>query len=107
MKANLSDAVIDYHPITQSQYPVPAGAAGWVETDVSATTGINTHRTWLVHITGIGVTLGIRSHGEIAEPYQYIISSSLGLTKVNNVGHVDLYRDAAVAANYTFIGYFA
>ena len=95
---------ITYTPIDSANFVVAAGGAGWIDTDVSATTGTNPDTVWLVHILCNGDAAGVRAHGETKAPLVTVGSTTLQLTKVDSSGHADLYRNAAVQSTYTFIG---
>jgi len=97
-----------YTQITYVGFNVPAGGAGWVDTDVSAVTGTDTHKVWVV-VAFSSITdknVGIRPHGSALTPSMWASKSTTLLTTVDSTGHADLLRDAAASIDYGFIGYF-
>lgn len=101
-------AIRRFVPIDTAQFNAAAGAAGWVDTDVSATTGLSTSRIWAVvakELAGNWATAGVRAHGVAAEPI-VISHNPTFFTHVDNSGHVDLYRHAGDVEQYYFLGYF-
>lgn len=87
------------------QFNIVGGAAGWIDTDVSATTGTNTRRLWIVCVnTDAPQPSGIRQHGSADTVYVWNKGNATMFTYVDAAGHVDLYRDAA-DGHYQFLGY--
>ena len=103
-----TDRRLRFFPVATAQFSVPAGAAGWVDTNVSATTGTATDKLWVVVCEtsgGSGIT-GVRAHGEAID--NKLLSNFRMYTQFSYVdvaGHVDLYRDGALGNFYTFVGY--
>lgn len=94
-----------YTEDTRTQFTVVGGANGWIDTDVSAKTGTNTDRLWVVSIqVAAAQYAGARQHGSAIDTLQYASTTTLTLVRVDGNGHVDLYRSAA-DAYYTFEGY--
>ena len=92
--------------ITPAIFTILGGAVGWVETDVSASTGINTQKIFVVLARDGGASglAGVRKTGSIIDNKAVVYSSFTLMTHVNSVGHVDFYRNAGDMI-YTFIGY--
>lgn len=87
--------------INTAQFDVIGGAAGWIDTDVSATTGIDPNRVWIIGINVAASQMaGARDHGSALESRYQINLSGFTLSKVNSAGHMDLYREAADAHYY-------
>lgn len=89
-------------------FSVPAGAAGYVDTDCSATVGTNPQRLWQVHarvIDGSTQLIGARVPGETADPSLTSAYAEF-LAYCSAAGHIELYRNAAQNAGYYIIGYF-
>lgn len=103
---SISRAALRYTPIAAATFNVNLGVAGYVDTDVSATTGTNQNRYWLIigHC-GTWEYVGARAHGSAIDSKAYCTSCSL-IVKVDASGHMDLYRNPSANAGYTFIGYF-
>lgn len=92
--------------IAPALFAVAGGAAGFIDTDVSATTGTNTQRVWLVmcftdNDTGQGK--GARPHGS-AVATNVVCFTLTTFSTVDSSGHMDLYRDA-FNNNYYLLGY--
>ncbi len=89
-----------------TQFNVAAGAAGYVDTDCSALS-TNPNLVWLIQAKGDGnwTTVGARPHGSAIDPKCPAVGTLL-MSKLDATGHCDLYRDAAVANEYRFVGYF-
>lgn len=97
-----------YVAIPFGLYTVNSGVAGFIDTDVSATTGIDTGKIWCVSAIVAGFasqTVAVRAHGSAIDtttwgPFQTLF------TYVDAAGHVDLLRNAAANVQYFFQGYF-
>jgi hypothetical protein len=90
--------------ITSVAVDVVAGAAGYVNTDVSAITGLLS-RSWLISAyVGGGAYVGARAVGSALNPKAYANSSTLIIGRTV-AGHIELLRDAALTLTYRFIGY--
>lgn len=89
-------------------FTVAAGVAGWVDTDVSAVTGLDTTKVWLISCESSpgGGIVGARPHGSALEPELNAQLVTSTLSKVDSTGHMDLRRIAGHDTKYTFIGYF-
>jgi hypothetical protein len=97
-----------YTPIAAVNYTVSAGAAGYVDTDVSATTGIDTERIWCVTIaTTIPLFVAVRPNGSAIDSQAYADNSTALHTYVSSAGHVDLLRAVGGDIFYRFVGYLA
>lgn len=91
-------------PITGVVHTVAAGAAGWVDTDVSATTGTDTGRAWLVICAGGGaLDAGCRAHGEVTDTHYTLTYTAV--SRVDPNGHMDLHRSAGGDIPYAIMGY--
>lgn len=103
---NYTPSKLKYTPIDPVHYQVAAGAAGWVDTDVSVTTGTDTGRIWAVGMNGwTGNAHGVRAHGSSVDA-ETSTPAGFNFVHVDDSGHVDLYRNAVDAGDYTFMGYF-
>lgn len=99
---------IRFVPINAATYNVAAGA-GWVDTDVSATTGTFQDRLWLVRLNTDavgGAAVGIRPHGIAESPDAWAVQGFTQLTHVDLNGHVDIVRNGATTTEAVFLGYF-
>jgi len=106
---NLDNPVnVVYHELPPTPFTVPAGAAGWIDTDVSAHTDTIERRIWLVYVAGIaGATnKGVRKHGSAIDTHvNTALSSFVAMVSVDATGHVDLYREPTGDNVYIFQGY--
>lgn len=95
-----------YHPLsTGGPFSIVGGAAGWIDTDVSAITGIDPTRVFLISMQATAAQDGgARAHGSALTPSQYVNLTNFGLSAVDSTGHMDLLRGAA-NMNYYIIGY--
>lgn len=86
---------------------VSAGAAAWVDTDLSAICGTSTNRIWMFQmLTGpAGAFVGVRPHGDAATPQAPASTTILMLSRVDGSGHVDFLRDAAQDCSIRIPGY--
>lgn len=92
-------------PIDTALFTVSGGAAGWVDTNVSATTGVLTNRIWLISVScAAGQSAGARAHGSTKAPLSLLNLSATIMAHVDATGHMDLYR-AGNDNNYRFLGY--
>ena len=100
--------VLSFTPLNAVAYTVVAGAAGWVDTDISASAGINTKRIHYFHaVAAVAVhDMGARPHGSAALPVITGACYGAPMTKTDVNGHVDLLRDAANTTVYYHMGYF-
>lgn len=105
MKTNVfNPSLTTFREVTVGLFGAPAGVAGWVDTDVSATTGVDTNRVWMVAcVAGAAQDVGVRKHGNTGEPH--FSTNHSQLTMVDSNGHVDLYRGPGADNYYSFIGY--
>ncbi len=85
-----------FTPSVPNVFNVGAGAAGWIDTDVSAVTGTDVDKIWIVTSFCAGYAFqvqGARPHGSGVDT-----SISSGITvnfgQVGATGHMDLYRGA-------------
>jgi len=99
--------VLRFVPVTSADYNVVAGAAGYVDTDCSATVGTNkTKRVWLIHARNAdGTPVGARANGSAVDCKVNQNNTSTLMSTASASGHIDLYRNAATAALYTIFGY--
>jgi len=94
-----------YYPVAAGGFFLAAGGPGWVDTDVSGTTGVDTGRVWVVNAAPAGGgTFGARPHGSAIDP-KFPCSAGVWLSGVDAAGHMDLYQDAAFAVTYQIVGY--
>lgn len=85
---------------------VNAGAAGWIDTDVSAQTGTDIHKVWLIHaFEGAEGAVGARQTGSVVDNFVTASKSTALMAHCDSAGHMDLYRNAASNVNYKFVGY--
>lgn len=93
--------------LASGQFVIAAGGAGWVDTDVSATTGTDTSKIWLVYcyvIDGSVATIGARSAGSAVTQW---VADKYGAfyVKVSATGHMEFYRNNVSQVNYNLGGY--
>lgn len=91
--------------IPVASFTVPAGAAAYIDTNVSATTGTNTARAWVINGRAAAQNVGARAHGTAGDPNTFSNNSVTLLSAVDSAGHMDLMRNAAGDSVYEFIGY--
>ncbi len=98
---------LQFTPVATASYQVNLGAAGWVDTDVSATTGTNSRRVWVLtcYPTAGGTYMGARATGGAVDNRSLVQSSITLLAKADAAGHMDLLRDVAQNLVYQFVGY--
>jgi len=98
---------LKFTPVNTAAFTVVAGVAGWVDTDVSATTGVNTRRVWLIVAQTNAQAIGAREHGRTETPSVTLWSddSCTLMAMVDAAGHIDFYRNAVVTNTYVFLGY--
>jgi len=97
---------IRFVPINTATFDIVAGVAGYIDTDVSATTGVDTRRAWLVAIIcGAALTAAARAHGTAESPAVTVNNSVTVLSHVDSAGHMDLYRNAGGDLHYWILGY--
>jgi len=96
-----------YTDISTATISLPLGAAGWIDTDVSAVTGTLTDRIWIILVASAGgdVLSGVRTHGSAEAPLLPNGTRFTVLAKVSSTGHLDFYRDAGTNINFLFLGY--
>lgn len=95
--------------ITTVPFTIPAGAAGWIDTDVSASINLGSRALlFRIFINGGNNTIGIRPAGSAVNNADLWAggSRSFGLISDHTNGHVELYRDAAADNIYYLEGYF-
>jgi len=102
-----NDRVLKFTPIATGTFNVAAGAAGWVDTDVSATTGIDVTKLWIINCTATTYgTQGVRPNGSAVDnSIPGAARTNTILSYVSATGHLDLYRDAIANNSYHLIGY--
>ena len=106
MSNNLSTPQkLAFLPIDTALYSTGVGATEWEDKDVSATTGTDTRKLWVVTIYAANALSGIRAHGEVKQPIGAGYLTWTAFTYVDSSGHVDLYH-VVTQADYRFIGYF-
>lgn len=94
-------------PIATATFTVNLGAAGYVDTDVSATTGTDTRKLWVIVATkaaGAGQA-GARATGGAIDGRASINNSTTIYAYCDASGHMELLRDAGGNITYDFIGY--
>lgn len=105
---NLSNPkILKLTPIATALTTIVAGAAGYIDTDVSATTGTDISRLWLVSCrppAGALTTHGVRAHGSAIDNKVFSTGTTF-VSYVDSNGHMDFYRDAAIENRYSIIGY--
>lgn len=107
MSVNISQDKVRFYPITATEFTVVAGAAAWIDTDVSACTGTNTNRLWVVTAgSAASQVAGARANGETISNESRVTNSGTFLSRVSATGYMDLRRDATNDFKYVFIGYF-
>lgn len=105
MKTNLSNIRLQFNSIASATFTVTGGGAGYIDTNVSATTGTDTSKIWVCIVkSDASQSAGVRVHGDANDIKKTINQNATWLTKVDAAGHCDLYRNAADNA-YTFVGY--
>jgi hypothetical protein len=104
---NINTPKLAWHMAAGTVAGVSAGAAGYVNTDVSAITGTNTNRIWVIACQATASAYsGARAHGETLDNRSVINLTNTCFSKVDSNGHMDLYRNAAADVNYRFVGFF-
>jgi hypothetical protein len=95
-----------FHPIATAAFNVVAGVAGYVDTDVSATTGTDKRKLWVVvsFVNGLQ-TAGVRAKGSAIDSQVPANQCTTLFTYVDNTGHVELLRNAGLDNTYRFIGW--
>ena len=97
--------VINFTAITTVEFNVVGGAAGWIDTDVSATTGTRRDRAWcIVAVSAADQDAGVRENGVATVPTVYCQRTLMLMSQVSVAGHLDLYRNVADIA-YRIVGY--
>lgn len=106
MNLHIGPPRLRFEPIPTASFTVATGAAGYVDTDVSATTGTLTSRIWLITAfkNGNGEA-GARAHGSAVDSRVTLNNTSFLMSRVDSLGHMDLLRDAAADIVYQFSGY--
>ena len=97
---------LKFTPINTATFTIAAGAAGWVDTDVSATTGTDVTKLWLV--TSSTVTqqdAGVRPLGEASAPLGITNGTVSFLSYCGLTGHMEFYRNAISNVDYRLLGY--
>lgn len=96
---------LTFTPVTVGIFTIVAGVAGWIDTDVSATTGVDPTKIWVGHWRSAGgdVTTGVRPHGGTG--YVYATTPGIFICAVDNTGHMDFYRDAGTNITFYILGY--
>lgn len=89
--------------IASSETTIAAGAAGWVDTDLSAVLGTDNSRVWVVDcIHTLPSSLGVRTPGDATDP-KYV-NNHTRLVKAA-LGHLEFYRDGVNPNYYHISGY--
>lgn len=103
----INRTILDFVPINTATYTIAAGAAGYVDQDVSVATGTDVNKVWLIAAfkNGSGIA-GARAHGVLTDSQVDMNNTVTIFSKVDPSGHMDLYRDAAVDVKYEIMGYF-
>jgi len=103
---NINYAPVRYKSITAALFNVVSGVAGYIDTNVSATTGTDTSKAWLInsHADGGSGLLGARTLGDTADP-KTTGNDGTFIAYVSATGHLDLYRVAGGDNKYYLIGY--
>jgi hypothetical protein len=97
---------VGFHAIVPALTAILAGAAGWIDTDVSATTGTDTARVWvIVDWSSAPSTIGARAHGSAVAAEVFVSASATLFSHVDAAGHIDYYRDAGNNNQYLIMGY--
>lgn len=108
MKGNIDNpSKVSLVQIDISQFIVAAGAAGWVDTDVSAAVGSAWDKVWVIGVNALaaGDFVGARIHGSALSPYTKANNTLTLMSMADSSGHMDLYRQAGGNVEYNFIGY--
>lgn len=101
----LKAATLRYIAITATLYNVAGGAAGYIDTDCSASVPNNAKAVFVRCVPSGDQYHGARKYGDTADPKVQYSLATYWLT-AHAAGHIDLYRSAAANA-YTILGYFA
>jgi len=90
--------------ITAATATVPAGVAGWIDTDVSAIVGTDPHKIWNVLCVLLAAgEIGARNPGSAADSKLTVTHTQLVSCDVN--GHMELYRTPGTDTYFDFMGY--
>jgi len=93
--------------IVTATFNVAAGGVGWVDTNVSATTGTDTNKLWVVVVsTTARQNAGVQPNGVDIDCQCEVCYSATFLSHVSATGHMDFYR-AGADNTYRLIGYLA
>ncbi len=106
MKLQRRNQSVSYVPAATAAFTIVGGAAGYIDTDVSGTTGTDIQRLWLIDCIVAGFAtqdVGVRPHGS-ATDVKASQAISTWISQVDATGHLDLYRGAADAV-YFIKGY--
>jgi len=97
---------LNFTPIGTSEFVVPLGVSEWLDTDVSATTGTDTTKLWIIICKpgGGDFITGVRKHGSSVNCQYAAISEYTAFAYVGPTGHMDLFRSTG-NNKYEFIGY--
>ena len=95
--------VLRHQELDRSDFTIVGGGAAWIDTDVSAVTGLNSQRVWVLSSNlAAGQANGARPKGSALQPYGY--GNLLHLSRADSTGHMELMRGAG-ACVYTIVGY--
>ncbi len=97
--------LLNFVPINNVDFAIVAGAADWIDTDVSGTTGTDTGKLWVIGVQSTSQLVGARPHGNAATPLVIAGNSLTVLSTVDATGHMDLYRNAVAETDYHILGY--
>lgn len=105
----VSSGKMTFTPVAAvSDFTVALGVAGYVDTDVSAVTGTDTTKLWVI-IVFCNTTqyAGARKLGETADNKVQVKSTFTIFSYVDSSGHMELYRNATTDCIYRIIGHFS
>ena len=95
-----------FTPVATGTFLVAAGAVGWLDTDVSTTTGTDINKIWFIVTRPYAADLvqGARPLGGGVDNKCTGENSIAILSKVSASGHMELYRNAS-NCDYQIVGY--
>ncbi len=89
--------------IVSNETHIVAGAAGWVDTDLSAVLGTDNAKIWVVNCIHVAAgSLGVRTPGDTTDS-KYVNNHSRLVHAV--AGHLEFYRDAGGDTYYQTSGW--
>lgn len=93
-------------PIATASFTKTNGADQYNSTDVSATTGTDTSKVWVIVASANSVAIcGARPYGSAIDSKCDLNNTVTLFSSTDNAGHMDLYSNVGATIKYSFIGY--